>query len=247
MFVLLGLLSYPIFATMLLLVAGILIGYAVCYPFRADTSGVSEQLEQMQQQNATLQNALDDQRSAYARLEHKHHEQQYEWAQVRDSQLDLTTAWNKFGQSYSKVAAEIKQLRQTSEEATELVQHERVERKVAEEALLAAEDKVAELSQQISNLEASDENPKKLKSRLEDAHRQIEQPECSNQSRLVGQVRRSQRTYAATEGFADSFGSAADRGSTVRRSACQSKPGTQNGARRDPKAAQRKRRASQLD
>ncbi len=173
MVMLLGLVEYPVFATMLLLTAGILVGYAICYPFRADTTGVSEQLEQVQQQNESLRSALDEQRDAYARLEQKHGEQQFEWAQVRDSQLDLTTAWNQFGQNYSEVTTELKQLKAMSDDANELLAHERAERRVAEEALLAAEDKIAKLERKIDQADDRETQSSALQIRLDEAHAQI--------------------------------------------------------------------------
>lgn len=181
--------NHPAFLTMLLLIAGILVGYAVCYPFRADTSGVSEQLKQVQQQNGSLQQALDEQRHAYARLEQKNQEQQYEWAQVRDSQLDLTTAWNKFGQNYSQVSAELKQLQKSSDESNEMVKHERAERRVVEEALLAAEDKVDSLQQRLAQQDQDASSNNKLQARLDEAHQQIE--------RLTSQVGAQQNSVSA--------------------------------------------------
>ena len=174
MLVLLGLLEYPVFSTMLLMVAGILIGYAVCYPFRADTSGVTEKLEQVQQQNSVLQAALDDQRRAYARLEQQQNDQLCEWAQVRDSQLDLTTAWNQFGQNYSQVAAELKDMQKITDESAEMVKHERAERQMAEKALLAAEDRIDQLTKQLDEQERDSTKSAGLQARLDEAHAQIE-------------------------------------------------------------------------
>ena len=187
MLILLGLLEYPVFSTMLIFIAGILVAYAVFHPFRAD--GVAEQIEQVQQQNAALHSALEEQRAAYARLEQKHSEQQFEWAQVRDSQLDLTTAWNQFGQNYSQVSADLQQLQNVSDDAQEMLKHERAERRVAEEALLAAEDKLDEMKSKLERLELDRAQGNALQVRLDDAHAQI--------SRLTEQVGNGASTAVA--------------------------------------------------
>lgn len=174
MIVLLGLLNYPVFSTMLLLVAGILVGYAVCYPFRTDASGVADQLQQVQEQNASLQTALDEQRSSYARLEQKYMEQRQEWIELRDSHNELTTAWEKFGTDYNQVGSELQSIQELTSESAEAVKYERAERRVVEEALVQAEDTIDELRQQISSLEERQDAAAKLQIRLDEAHQHVE-------------------------------------------------------------------------
>ncbi len=174
MIVLLGLLNHPVFSTMLLLVAGILVGYAVCYPFRADASGVPEQLEQVQEQNATLQAALDEQRNSYSRLEQKHTEQRQEWIELRDSHNDLTTAWEKFGANYSQVGSELQNIQDLTSDSAETVKYERAERRVVEKALVQAEDKIDDLRQQVSSLAERKDDGTKLQIRLDEAHQHAE-------------------------------------------------------------------------
>ncbi len=174
MIILLGLLTYPVFSTTLLLVAGILIGYAVCYPFRTDASGVPEQLEQVQKQNTSLQAALEDQCHAYARLEQKYIEQHKEWTELRDSHNELTTAWEKFGADYSQVGSDLQRIQKVTNESAEAVKIERVERQVVEKALVQAEDTIDELRQQVAALEREKEDAGNVSIRLDEAHQQIE-------------------------------------------------------------------------
>lgn len=75
--------NFPVFSAVLLLVAGILIGYALWIPFRGDTAGIARQLRGLREQNELLEAALKEQCEAYGRLERSHAEQQDEWTYLR--------------------------------------------------------------------------------------------------------------------------------------------------------------------
>ncbi len=84
--------NIPVFSAFLLLIAGILIGYALWFPFRGDAESIAKQLGHLQHQNEDLHDALRQQRDAYARLERKHNEQLDEWTRLRSSNQRMEAA-----------------------------------------------------------------------------------------------------------------------------------------------------------
>lgn len=149
MLVVLAFLSIPMFSTVLLLLAGILIGYAICYPFRTDSDEIAYELQEVRRQNESLQDTLHGQRQAYARLDAKYSEQHREWTNLRESHHKLESAWRDFGKDQERLGDSLEDLRRTSREANEMARREKAERSALEKKLVNAEDTIHKLHEKV--------------------------------------------------------------------------------------------------
>ncbi len=67
--------NLPLFSAILLLVAGLLLGYALWFPFRGGSASMTTQLQELSAQNLELTSALQEQRDTCASLEHQYQTQ----------------------------------------------------------------------------------------------------------------------------------------------------------------------------
>ena len=109
--------NLPLFSAVLLLIAGVLIGYALWVPFRGDTESINAQLGDLKEQNDDLHRSLQQSRDAYAGLERKHGQQCDEMTALRVSSKRVEEALRDHGTSVQTIQ-EIKAtaLRQLDEE-----------------------------------------------------------------------------------------------------------------------------------
>ena len=89
--------NLPLFSAILLLIAGVLIGYALWLPFRNDADAIQDQLGDLRLQNDDLHDALQQGRDAYARLERKHTMQCDELTALRATTRSMEEALREHG------------------------------------------------------------------------------------------------------------------------------------------------------
>ena len=127
--------NFPVFSSVLLLIAGILIGYALWIPFRGDTAGIARQLGQLREQNVDLEKTLQQQRDAYVRLERRHAEQQDEWTYLRTWHQRVEKALEEQGHAAGSMEQGLAALGDLKEHALRELEIERRRRTELEESL----------------------------------------------------------------------------------------------------------------
>ncbi|MEM8679127.1 MAG: hypothetical protein AAGF97_07235 [Planctomycetota bacterium] len=126
-----------------LLIAGVLVGYAIAFPLRGDSDTVAGELRALREQNEDLELALTQQRDAYARLERRDRERNADWLELQASARRMEAALEK--QCEPTAQAQLTSLQQTAEQARVEAAQERQRRSAAEERCAAQDQALGEL------------------------------------------------------------------------------------------------------
>lgn len=137
--------NFPVFSAVLLLIAGILIGYALWIPFRGDTEGISRQLNALRDQNDKLEKSLKQQRDAYVNLERRNVKQQDEWDYLRTWHERVETALQEQGLAAGSIEQGLAALQDLKEHALRELDIERKRRTDIEDELHDAKHALEQL------------------------------------------------------------------------------------------------------
>ena len=152
--------NFPVFSSVLLLIAGILIGYALWIPFRGDSESILRQLDGLADQNDDLEDALKEQRNAYVKLERRHAQQQDEWAYLRTWHERVESTLTDQGLAAGSIEQGLSALHDLREHAIKELDIERKRRTDVEDELVATKKTV-------ENLQVNLEDYRNLQSKYE--------------------------------------------------------------------------------
>ncbi len=128
-------LNLPLFSAVLLLIAGVLLGYALWFPFRGDSASISRQLCELGEQNEDLNKSLRQQRDAYCNLERKHNEQFSELTALRQSGKRVEEALQNQDSTRGDLVASIRSLEELKAQTLQQLTAEREQRVTVERCL----------------------------------------------------------------------------------------------------------------
>ena len=126
-------LNLPILSAVLLLIAGVLVGYAIAFPLRGDSDSVARELRALCEQNEDLESALQQQRDAYARLERRDRQRDEEWMALQASNRRMETALEEHAKSQSAGDGRSRLTQQQKDAALADLASEREQRAALEE------------------------------------------------------------------------------------------------------------------
>jgi chromosome segregation ATPase len=139
--------SLPVISFMLILIAGTLVGYALCNPFSAERHELSQELRQLRRQNELMQGELTRQRELQARVERNTIEQRNDNLKLRASQLELAQKMESVRVDAPEKQEPMSGLRRQLSEAERLLSAEK-------HARVGLEERIRELQLEQSRLQA---------------------------------------------------------------------------------------------
>lgn len=139
--------SLPVISFMLILIAGTLVGYALCNPFSAERRDLTLELRQLRRQNELMQGELSRQQELQARVERNTMEQRNDSLKLRATQLELAQKMESVRLEVPEKQEPISGLRRQLSEAERLLSAEK-------HARVGLEERVREFQLEVSRLQS---------------------------------------------------------------------------------------------
>ena len=117
--------NLPVFSAILLLIAGVLLGYALWFPYRGDAESITQRLNELRAQNDELQASLRQDRQAYASLEQKYAAQCDELTALQASSQRVESALKKHDAVRSDLSSGVATMKELKASAMKQLEVER--------------------------------------------------------------------------------------------------------------------------
>ncbi len=142
----------PVFSAVLLLIAGVLVGFALTFSQQNQQESIQRDLDELKDQNDDLHDALQQQRDAYARLERKYTDQEGEWVQLVASSRRLEDVLRQREAERSSLDVSLSNLHQIKQDSLQELAQERSERARLAASLESSQERVSEARREIAEL-----------------------------------------------------------------------------------------------
>ena len=195
-------LNLPMLSAVFLLIAGVLVGYAIAFPMRGTSDTVVGELRALREQNQDLESALTQQRDAYARLERRDRDRNTEWLELQASARRMEAALQK--QMESDPGDQLGALQQAVEEARIEAAREREKRHGVEQRCATQEQTLDELRVATENYRDLQAKYNALREELVQKQELLQRAEAQKQTVEATLVERDQALRSMSQGTADS-------------------------------------------
>lgn len=193
----------PMLSAILLLIAGVLVGYALSYPFRSEEEGHEDELHSLRLRNDELESTLRSQRASYSQLEQKLADHRSESDSLQYNSQSLVSQLREHQSEQQGLQTALDEMRVRRDELLDELDRERQSKadlvnslSTTQTQILASTEEVAGSRQTIAGLENEIDS---LRSRLSDAEEQLETTRSRTEDELASNSRVSERYREVTE------------------------------------------------